>query len=216
MVDARLCLHVRLEVVERAVLGEAQTSVRVRVVEYARRCEDAVYLVVLVDVEVAGEHDGSTLCYLANLLHNELCCLAARHYAHMIHVQVEVVEAETGLCLLKLAPRADAYARSVPAQLRLVGRFVQPEVALVEQLHAVFLIEYGGIFALCLAVVAAHADIVVAVECAEQVAELRMQHFLRAEDVGTLEVHLVANHLAACLPHVAVAVVVRIMVAYVV
>ena len=51
MVDTAFRKAVRVEVVERAVLGEAQTSVCVRVVEYSRRSEDAVYLVVLVDIE---------------------------------------------------------------------------------------------------------------------------------------------------------------------
>ena len=48
------------------------------------------------------------------------------------------------------------------AKVRIDG---EPEVAIVEQLYAVFLVEDGCIFALLLAVGATHADIVVAIEC---------------------------------------------------
>ena len=50
----------------------------------------------------------------------------------------------------------------------------------------------------------------------QYVFELRVQHFLRSEDVGIFEVHLVANHLAACCPHVTFAVVAVVVIAYVV
>ena len=207
---------VGVEGVERAVLGEAQACRGVRVLQYARVGEYLEYLVVLVYVEVARHHHGSALGYLAYLAHYELGGLTTRHDAHVVHVQVEVVELESRLQLLELSPRADAYACRVPAQLGRVGGLVEPEVAVVEELEVVFLVEYGRVLAGLLAVVAAHAYVVVVVECGTHVAELLHEHLLCAEGIGSLEVHLIAEHLAARGPHVAVLLVALVAVANVV
>ena len=112
-------------------------------------------------------------------------------------------EAEASDFLLELAPRAYPYASGVPSYLWLVRGLVEPEVAMVEQREVVFLVEQGGIFASLLAVVAPHADEVVVVEPGPEVAQLADEHLLGSEHVRSLEVDHVANHLAACCPHVA-------------
>ena len=74
-------------------------------VQYARGAEYAVDFVGLVDIEVACEYHWSSLCYLANLAHHKFCCLAACHNAHVVHMQVEVVELLLRLFLSDLAPK---------------------------------------------------------------------------------------------------------------
>ena len=134
----------------------------------------------------------------------------------MVHVEIEVIEAEARLFLAELAPRADAHAGSVPAEHRLVRSLVKPEVALLEQLQAVLLIENSSILAVLLTVVASHAHVAVAVETLQKVVELTNEHLLRTEDVGILKVDLVTDNLAALCPHITLAVVRRVMVADVV
>ena len=149
----------------------------------------------------------------------------------MIHVEVEVIEhdllilfptVEQAMTLLfarfrgKLAPGADADAGCVPAQARLLRRFAQPEVAVVEELEFVFLVENRLVLATAFAVVAPDADVIVTIKVFEHVLELYPQHLLCPEEVGSHEVHLVAHHLATLLPLVALNAVVPGLVAYVV
>jgi len=116
----------------------------------------------------------------------------------------------------KLAPGADADAGCVPAQTWLLRRFAQPEVAVVEELDFVFFVEDRLKLAALFAVVTPNADVVVAVEAFEHVLKLTPQHLLCPEEVGGHEVDLVANHLAAFLPLVALNAVVPCLVADVV
>ena len=92
----------------------------------------------------------------------------------------------------------------------------QPEVPVAEQGEPLFVVEYGRILAGPLAVVASHAYVVVLVEAALQVLELLVEHLLRAEHVGLVEVYLLGEHLGAHAPGVALYGVVGILVAYVV
>ncbi len=80
----------------------------------------------------------------------------------------------------------------------------------------VFLIEDGGIFAFGLSIVTAHTYIVVAIEALQEVEELRVEHFLCTEDVGSEEVHLVADDWASLFPTVAALVVFLVLIADVV
>ena len=145
----------------------------------------------------------------------------------MVHVEVEkeeivvfqpqlVVFQGESLVDGKSSPCADSHTGRIPTQTGLFGRFAEPEIALVEQLHMVFFIENGGIFALRHAVVASHADAVVAVEPFEHVNQLFVEHLLRPENVGFHEVHLVANHLTALLPKVTASLVTPVFVANVI
>ena len=134
----------------------------------------------------------------------------------MVHVEVEVEEVKSCLFLFEFAPCADAYARCVPSQSWAVGCGAEPEVAVVEQFHTVFLIEDGFIFACLFAVVASHADEVVVVECGAHVTQLSHEHLLCAKHLWCFEVYLVAYHLTACCPHVAFLLVAAVAVAYVV
>ena len=149
----------------------------------------------------------------------------------MVHVEVEVIEhdllilfptVEQAMTLLfarfrgKLAPGADADACSVPAQARLLRRFAQPEITVVEELEFVFLVENRLVLAAALAIVATNADEVVAIKAFEHVLELYPQHLLCPEKVGSHKVDLVADHLAAFLPLVALDTVVPGLVADVV
>ncbi len=149
----------------------------------------------------------------------------------MVHVEVEVIKhdviilfpavEETVAYLFTLlhgefAPCADADASCVPAQARLVRGFAQPEVAMVEETKFVFFVKDRLMLATALAVVATDTDKIVAVEAFEHVLKLSPQHFLCTEKVGSHEVHLVADHLAAFLPLVALDAVVPGLVADVV
>ena len=80
----------------------------------------------------------------------------------------------------------------------------------------VFFVEDGRIFASLFAIVAAYAYVVVVVEVCAHVDKLLVQHLLRAKHVGGFKVYLVAQHLAACGPYVAVAVVATVVVTNVV
>ena len=80
----------------------------------------------------------------------------------------------------------------------------KPEVALVEQFHTVAVVENGGILALLLPVVAAHADVTVLGQGALEIAQLVDEHFLRTEDIGLLKKYLVAHHLQTFRPYIAV------------
>ena len=86
----------------------------------------------------------------------------------------------------------------------------------VHKLHLLVVEEDGSILAFLLAVVASHADIVVAVEMFQHVAQLWMEHLLCTEDVGVFEVDLTANHGATLCPAVTVFVVVIVLIANVV
>ena len=204
MVNARFGPQVCVEAVERAVCGKTQTGSRIAVLQDARRGKDLEDLVVLVHVEVACHHHGRTLGDLANLSHDKLGSLTTGHDAHMIHVEVEMEEAQARCLLLKLTPCADANADGIPSQLRRVGGLVKPEIAVVQQLQVILLIKDGGILARLLAVVAAHTNEVVVVERSTHVAQLSHKHLLGAEHVGSLKVYHVTHNLAACSPHVTV------------
>ena len=136
---------------------------------------------------------------------------SARHYAHLVHVKIEVMESEAGVFLPELAPGTDAYAGCVPSESGFVGRLAEPEVAVAEQLQTLLLVEYGGILAALLAVVTRHTDVGVAVETRRKVVELRLEALLRAEGVGVFKVYLVGNHLAAHRPYVAFLVVAAVV-----
>ena len=143
VVDAAVRLQVGVERVERSVLCEAQTAALIRVLKDSRLGEDGVYLVILVYIEVARKNNGSTLGYLLYLPHDKLRALAACRHAHVVHVKIEVIELELRVLLPELAPRAYAYACGVPSELWRVGRLVEPEIALAQELYAVFLVEDG-------------------------------------------------------------------------
>ena len=134
----------------------------------------------------------------------------------MVHVKIEVIELELRVLLPELAPCAYAYACGVPSELWRVGRLVEPEIALAQELYTVFLVEDGGVFASLLAVVATHTYIVVTVERGGEVAQLGVKHFLGSEYVGILKIDLVAYHLTSHVPYIARSVVTAVMVADVV
>ena len=170
----------------------------------------------MVDVEVTGEDDGCSLGDFANALYDELRCFAACRSADVIHVEVEEKEFLLRLHVLELSPCADADAGGIPAEAGLLGGLAEPEVAVVEESDVVFLIEDGGIFAFGLSIVTAHAYIVVAIEALQEVEELRVEYLLCTEDVGSEEVHLVADDWAALFPTVAALVVFLVLIADVV
>ena len=203
VVDAFAGLGIGVKVDEGAILGKANARMGVAVVEDAALAESAVNLVGLVDIEVTGEDDWCAPGDGADALYHQLGRLAPRSDSHMIHVEVEEVEGESPLAHLELAPRADTSTNGIPAVTDLFGRLAEPERATVEQPHAVFFIEDAGVLARLLAIVAAHARVVVAVELLEHVDELGMRHLLGSEGIGCLKVHLVAHHLAARAPHLA-------------
>jgi len=212
VVDARRGVEVGLEAVEGAGLGKPQSRGEVAVFQDSGLGEDAVDFVVLVDVEVAGEDDGCSLGDVADALHDELSGFAACRSADVVHMEVEEKEFLLGPHVLELSPRADANAGGIPAETGLLWRLAEPEVAVVEESDMVFLVEDGGIFAFGLAVVTAHTDIVVAVEALQEVEELRVKHFLCAEDVGGEEINLIADDRAALFPTVAALVVFLVLV----
>ena len=115
MVDAALRSQPRIETVECAVLRKADGRADVGVLQYARLGEDAVYLVGLVDVEIACENHGGTIGNLFNLAHHKACSLTAGHLAHMVHVQVEEIEFLRRQRVNEFAPGADADAGGIPA-----------------------------------------------------------------------------------------------------
>ena len=211
VVDAAGGLPLLVVGVERTILGKAQPGGGVAVEEPSRLREDAVYLVVLVDVEVARQHHGG-ICTLTDALHHQFGGLPSCHHTHMVHVQVVEVEPQSRRDVLELSPGADTDAGGIPAKTGLVGCRREPEMAVVHEPQFLFVVEDGSILALLLAVVTPHADVVVVVEPLEHVAQLRLQHLLRAENVGVLEVQLVAHHLTTLLPAVAVFLVIVVLI----
>ena len=95
----------------------------------------------------------------------------------------------------------------------MLWRLAEPEVAVVEELEFVLLIENGFVLASTLSVVAPDADIVVAIKGSLQVLQLGPEHLLRSENDRSHEVHLVAHDLAAFGPDLAVDAVVGVFVA---
>ena len=197
--DARL-----LEIIPGAVLGKAQAGGFVAVLEQAGLGEDGVDLVVLVDVEVTGE-DGQSLAFghLLDALAYELGGLAAGHAAHVVHVEVEEDELLLGAEVEETSPGADADAGGIPSQGGAVWGLVEPEIPAVEQAHAFLFIKDCRIFAVLFAVVAPDADVVVAVEVLQHVANLTVEDFLSTEDFGLFPVEQVAEDLAAARPYFA-------------
>ena len=198
MVDAGGGVVAGAEAVEGAVLGEAEACGFVAVLEESGAGEDGEDLVVLIYVEVAGEHgEALALGHLLYALADELGGLAACDLTDVIHVEVEEEELLVGAEVEESSPGADAYAGGIPSECGAVGGFVEPEVAAVEQAHAVLLVEDGAVLAVLLAVVACHADVAVAVEVLKHVEELPLKYFLGAEDIGAFPVEHVAHDAAA-------------------
>ena len=197
MIDPALRLQAGIKTVERAVFRKPDGCAGVGVLEYARSGEDVVYLICLVNVEIAGKNHRFVMGDLGNLFQHKTCSLAASHFAYMVHVQVEEIEFIGRQAVPESAPCTDPDAGGIPTQAWHVGCLVEPEVPLVQQLQTVLFVEDGGIFTPFLAIVTSHADVVVSIEPFHQVAELGMKHFLGAEYSRCHEVHLVANHLAA-------------------
>ena len=199
VVDAALGLGIGVKAHKCAVLGHAQTCLSIAVVEQSTVGKDAIHLVVLVHVEVTGEHHGGSMRNGAYALHHQFGSLAPCHHAHVIHVQVEEIEHKCPAP--ELRPRAHAPAHGIPAHAHLVGCFAEPEGALAQQVQTVLFVEDARIFPLLLAVVASTPGNAIAVEGGEHVDQLRMSDLLRAKGIGLDEVHQVAHHAAARVPH---------------
>ena len=83
---------------------------------------------------------------------------------------------------------------------------------MVKQFKFVFLIEYGFMLPSPLPVIAADADVSIAIKGFQHVLQLVIKHLLGTKNDWIHEVHLVADHLAAFGPHVALHTVVPILV----
>ena len=180
MVDAALCEVFCFEGVEGAVFRETYAGGIVRVFQQSRLGENGVNLIVLVHIEISGEDDRKTIGHFLDALHHQFGRLAPGHYAHMIHVEIEVVKGLWSLYIVavglfiglvvlacfhrKLAPSADANTGRIPAQGGLVRRLVEPKVAMIEELELVFFVEDGLVFATMFAIVASYADVIISVQ----------------------------------------------------
>ena len=118
----------------------------ISILQEARIGKDAVYLVVLIHIEVTGDDHGCALRNLADTAHDQFGGFMPCHYAHVVHVKVEEVECfVVGSRLAgKLTPRADAHTGGVPSQPGTVGRLAEPEVTLVEQAQPVYRVDQAG------------------------------------------------------------------------
>ena len=173
--------------IEGAVFRKADTGGIVRIFQQSRLGEDGIDFVVLVHVEVASEDDRLTLGYLADSCHHQFGGLATCHHAHVVHVEIKIIEdslrfgspaVEESMAHLlpcldsELAPGADTDAGRIPTEGWLVGRFVEPKLALVEELDLVFFVENRLKLAGLFAVVAPDADVAVSVEGLQHVVKL--------------------------------------------
>lgn len=93
--------------------------------------------------------------------------------------------------------------RGVPPLVGTVGNFREPEMAFVQQPETLLFIEYGGIFAFGLAVVAPHADIGIVGKLRQHIVQLPVEHLLAAENIEPLEFDQPAYPGAAAFPTVA-------------
>lgn len=91
----------------------------------------------------------------------------------------------------------------VPSLVGTVGDFREPEMAFVQQPETLLFIEYGGIFAFGLAVIAPHADIGIAGKLRQHIVQLPVEHLLAAENIEPLEFDQPAYPGAAAFPAVA-------------
>ena len=160
-------------------------------------------VIVLVDIEVAGEHCGQVVLVGAYALHDHLGALGARRHADVVHVQVVVDEPELGMLQAEHAPGTYPDAGRIPSFARAVRRRRKPEVAALDEVEFVSVVEYGGVLTALLAVITPHADVLIARELRLEVLELMVKAFLRAEDVKAVEANELRHIRVALLPAVA-------------
>ena len=225
VVDAACRIQIRLEIVERAVFREADASGLIGVFQQPRVGENRKDFVGLVHIKIACKDDRLALGYFSDFIHHQFGSLAPCHHAHMVHVEVKIeygfggsspaVEQAMTPWLFyhsELTPGADADAGRVPTEGRLVGRLVEPEIAMVDEPEFVFFVENRLILAGLFTIVAAYADVAVAVESFQHVIKLLIQYLLRTEDFGSHEIHLVTNDLATLGPLFALHAIVPVLV----
>ena len=203
-------------IIERTILGIAQAGSGVAVAKQSRIGEDGIYLVILVDIEVAREYNRGVASYFTNLTHHKFCTLTTCHNADMVHVEVEVEELQVRTLVLKFSPSTYSDASGIPSEIGSSGVLRQPELAVIQQLDIVFLIENGGILTLTLAVITTYTYVVVAVERCKHILQLRIEHLLSAEHIGLFEVDDAADTWTTLLPAVSVFSIRIVLVAYIV
>ena len=204
MVDTAVGFQRGVEIVERPVRGIASGRGFIRIGQYPRGGEGRIDGVVLVDVEIAREdHELPGAAHFADLRDDQFGALLARPDTDVIHMQVEEPEPAPGLPVQEMPPCANAGQRGVPPLVGTVGNFREPEMAFVQQPETLLFIEYGGIFAFGLAVVAPHADIGIVGKLRQHIVQLPVEHLLAAENIEPLEFDQPAYPGAAAFPAVA-------------
>lgn len=172
------------EVVECAVEGVCEVADDIRVAECAVVGDCLVALLVLVEVEVAGEEDGECAVDFLHLLADELGALETCLDADVVHVEVEEEKFAARIFVAEFTPCADAGAGCVPAFFAGdVGCLAEPEVAVIDEAELVGIVEDGRVLAAFFAVFAAYADVFEAGEGVLEVIKLVAVAFLGAEDV---------------------------------
>ena len=146
MINTARGLELRVEGVECPIGSQPALSDGIRITKERGRSEERIDLVILVDVEVPREDDGSSLrSKTTNATEDEACRFGTRLATHVVEMEVEEIESAVRLSIFKLAPRADADAGSIPAEGRAVRSFAEPEVARAHLLQPGFVVEDSGI-----------------------------------------------------------------------
>jgi len=218
VIDTLVGPGLRSETVVCAVLGEPSGCIGVTVFKHAGTGEQGIQLISLRNVEIACQHCQlfAAVGHLGDTLHYQLGRFTASFHADVVHVKVEEYKFLFGLKVAETSPAADAVQCCVPAYAGLLWRLAEPEVAFLKQLHAFWVVENSGVFALPFAIIAPYAYPAIGGQALLQVHQLLVQHLLCSEDVGVLPDDLVADVLAALMPTIAVDAILLVLVSYVV
>src|SRR5690606_2728988 len=92
MVYPAVRFEVDIEIVECSRGCISQCSSFVRIDKYARRLDNGIIRMCLVDIEITGEDDCLRMGHLSYFFKHQGGAFLSGHYAPMVHVQVEEPE----------------------------------------------------------------------------------------------------------------------------
>ena len=204
MINTARGLELRVKGIECPIGRQPALSDGIRIAQERGGSEERIDLIVLVDVEVPREDEGSPLrCKRPNTAQDEACRFGTRLTPHVVEMEVEEVESAVRLSIFKLAPRADADAGSIPAEGGAVRSFAEPEVARAHLLQPCFVVEDSGVLPFFMPIITADADVVIFGEPLQEVVDLPDLCLLRPEDVGAFVGEEFADDGAALSPAIA-------------
>ena len=205
MINTARGLKLRVEGVECPIGRQPALSYGIRITKERGRSEERIDLVILVNVEVPREDDGSTLrSKTTNATEDEACRFGTRLAPHVVEMEVEEVESAVRLSIFKLAPRADADAGSIPSEGGAVRCFAEPEVTRSYLLQSCFVVEDSRVLPFFMPIITADADVVIFGEPLQEVVDLPDFRLLRPEDIGAFVGEEFADDGAALSPAIAV------------